>query len=95
MEEPVFWFEEIAEDVDSDDENASTLLAVSRKYGTVIEADWGENGYDWVVSVEHPETDVFEIQDGYQTIAGLDVTKLGGCSKLLTESKPITKTVSD
>lgn len=89
MEDTVFWFEEIAEDDSEDDGTSNTYLASSVKYGTVIEIDWQNGDHDWVVSVEQPDTETYDVQEGYKAIVGLDVTKLGECVQLLSEVTPI------
>ena len=90
MDEAVFWFEEKNEDFTEEDGMNDSKLASSLEHGTVIEIDWGNGDHDWVVSIEQPETDVFEIQPGYETIVGLNVTQLGDCAALLSEAEPIT-----
>lgn len=91
LDEPVIWYEEpTTDDLKEEGWNQNSRFATSVKYGTLLEIVWGNGDHDWAVSVEQPKTETFEIQEGYETIAGLDVTKLGICSRLLTEAAPIT-----
>lgn len=91
QEEPVF---RVIHDY-SDEESESDRMAISPRYGTALELLWQDDARDFVSSVNDAPVTTIEVQEGYTLVEGLDVTELGKCGKLLTESSPITPKTED
>lgn len=83
---PVFWI--VEEQGGGEDE--VIRFSVSPKYRTTVELEGDENSRDYAVSITERDVKIVEVQDGYEMTEGLDVTSLGNCANLLSETKKVT-----
>ena len=72
--------------IDYHTDEPDDVMKFSPRLATVIGIDWGSGGADRLQSFDTKDVETTEIRAGHKTLAGLDVSSLGNCGKLLAEA---------